>query len=300
MRPAAEDHAPPLDRDRGAAVDGAEERPRHGAVGVGVAAAAHRRDDAGFDGGRVQQLVEGVLQRDQHPADVSLVAARRLRGGADESLRHRRHRRRACPRQGGLVRRLGLAAPRDRARHGDHEGGHRVAAHRVGVRERAVALFQLCRLFRPRPVRKDAQRARAHQRAVGLAVPHQVADERGAGRVADVERLGAVPRAIGVEHPAVVVVPGPDDRACEGEGHLRIVGGLAGQDPPSAPVLQQARPIGMAGGDLGRPAELHERPQVVARDLPEQAALRTREQPRVLDRPSLGERCGTLAPPWTR
>ena len=64
-----------------------------------------------------------------------------------------------------------------------------------------------------------------------------------------------------------------DDRPREGHRHLRVVGGLAGQDVPEASVQELARAFGIAARHLAGARELDEAAQAVSRELAEQAAL---------------------------
>ena len=109
QRTAAQDHRPPLRGHRVAAVDGAQQGPGDGGVRVGVAAAPHRGHDALLEARRVQQLVEGVLQRDQDPA---LGRARRRRGARAAPPRAPRERGAApAPRAHSTAARQAASGP---------------------------------------------------------------------------------------------------------------------------------------------------------------------------------------------
>ena len=133
------DAADPLRRDGLSAVDGAQQGTGNGGIGVGVAARHHGLHDAFFQSGRVQELVEGVLQGDQHPALVRLVVSRRSLGRLAECLHHGRGR--AGPL--GLIQRSLVALPGGRSggdRRGNrgHKDGAGVLAHPMGMRQTAV------------------------------------------------------------------------------------------------------------------------------------------------------------------
>ncbi len=172
---------------------------------------------------------------------------------------------------------------------GDRDDVRRYGVARNRVRMGQAAVFAGGRRggIGVEPMRVEAEGAGPHQRPVGLALPHPVADERGAGRLADVEGVGGVPLAIGVQRRHGFVPAPSHDGAGEGQRHLRVVRGLARERSPVPPVGERPETARVVRRDVGGSLELDEAPQAVAGDLPQQASLGPGEQRGVPHRPSL-------------
>ena len=158
----------------------------------------------------------------------------------------------------------------------------------------AVLVGQLGRGSSIEGVRVDAERARAHEGAVGFAVGIEAIGEGRPHGAPDVERFGPQPFLIGALHRGAVEALLGDDRAGERHRHLGVVGGLAGQDVPEAPVDELARALGIALDHLGRVGELDEAAEAVACELSEQAALGSGQKAGV------GHRLAPTQPRWDR
>ena len=103
---------------RVAAVDRAEQRAADRGVGIRVAAGADGGDDAGLEVRGVQQLEEGVLQRDQHPALLRQEVRRGASAAASSACSTAGLTRRAAPFEGERVASgVRIEAAADRRRH---------------------------------------------------------------------------------------------------------------------------------------------------------------------------------------
>ena len=105
--------------------------------------------------------------------------------------------------------------------------------------------------------------------------------QRGSHRVADVEWLAAPPGCVGLESGLPLEAAPLQDRARQGQGHLRVVGGLARERVPGPTVGELPWTLGVEARDPGRRLELDQAPEAVARELAQEAALRTRQEARI-------------------
>src|SRR5262249_19379731 len=131
--------APPAPGQPVAAVDGAEEGTGHRGVRVGVPASHHRRDDALFGRGRVEELIERILEGDKYTALISHKVVRRGELGWEERLDHGRFMALVSrPVAGEAIDVMWRGAVADGVSEGDDEDRARFLAHGVRVGDRAV------------------------------------------------------------------------------------------------------------------------------------------------------------------
>lgn len=238
---------PTMDR----AEEGAADRPG----GVGVAAAHDGVDDAAFEIGGMEKLPEGVAEGEAHP---TLLGAVKTRVGMP-----------ACGSAAevgadffAIIRGLGPGADLVEERRGgmtladsfgDGHGVERVdvAADGVGVGDGGILTGPSGDLGEFMSRAKDAQRTDPHQGAVGLAGAQGTAAEAAGGGVADVKGIGVEPFDIFLTGASGVISAFLRQEPSQAQGHLRIIGGLAGEGVPDAAIGEVAEASGEAGSDGG-------------------------------------------------
>lgn len=219
----------PFAGDGVGAVDGREEGCGDGGVGIGIAAGGDDIHESGAEIAGVQELVEGALQGNEHPADVGAIVIGAGGGGAAQGGDDGGGDALLCsPLLGGGIHALGGGA----WLHGAEQGigvyhvalavdGVRVGESRVLARGGAPVEIGVAGC--PQGDGHDA-----HERAVALCFPIGPAHERLFGGAAHIRRVAFKPLQVASHGGGGRPAPCIEQRLVEAPGHLGVIRHFAG------------------------------------------------------------------------
>ena len=210
-------------------MDGGEEGGGNGGVGIGIAAGGDDIHESGAEIAGVQELVEGTMQGNEHPADVGAIVIGAGGGGAAQGGDDGGGDALLCsPLQGGGIHALGGGA----WLHGAEQG---IGVYHVALAVDGVRMGEgriLTSGGHPVEIRvagcPKSDGHDAHERAVALCFPIGLAHERLFGGAAHVGGVGGEPLLIASQGGGGGPTTGIQQGLVEAPSHLGIIRHFAG------------------------------------------------------------------------